>query len=292
MLLNRLFTQIQVLRQAAMFDAIIVHKVSPGVWWSSLLKRINPKIVFDFDDAIFLIYSRSVARLVRDAAIVSAGSHFNLRYAQMLNPNSVLLPTPVPFEEFQRCPHMVKDHPDFITIGWIGSFSTMKYLEMLQYPLAEIGRRYPGKIRFIIIGCGNRCHKVPRFVNVEIQTFPRVEPSDVPRHLSTFDIGVMPIFNTDWEQGKCALKALEYMACGVPALCSAVGENCVVIQDGVNGFLAASAEEWVEKLDILISHPDTRRVLGCTGRKTVSDRYARDVCYEILRDRVLNAILS
>ena len=66
----------------------------------------------------------------------------------------------------------------------------------------------------------------------------------------------------------------------------------VVIEDGVNGYLASDCDEWISKLTNLIEDPELRFTMGSRGRNTVEDRYSTEVCYKILRDKVLSPTMS
>jgi glycosyltransferase involved in cell wall biosynthesis len=92
--------------------------------------------------------------------------------------------------------------------------------------------------------------------------------------LRPFDIGVMPLPDDDWSKGKCGLKALQFMALGVPTVCSPVGVNTDIIQDGANGMLATTEDKWVEKLRQLLHSPELRGKLGKAGRETVEEKYS------------------
>ena len=70
------------------------------------------------------------------------------------------------------------------------------------------------------------------------------------------DVGVYPLWDDAWAQGKCGFKAIQFMACGVPVVASAIGANRHIIQDGINGYLASTAGEWVEKLTRLLTDPE------------------------------------
>ena len=92
--------------------------------------------------------------------------------------------------------------------------------------------------------------------------------------LESFDIGIMPLPNDEWVKGKCGLKGLSYMSLEVPTIMSAVGVNTEIITDGINGYLADSDEEWIEKLSRLIDSYELRRKFGLAGRKTVEEKYS------------------
>jgi len=88
------------------------------------------------------------------------------------------------------------------------------------------------------------------------------------------DIGVYPLADDEWSKGKCGFKALEFMACGVPVVASAVGVNREIIQDGVNGFLASTEREFAEKLERLLADPPLRQRFAEAGRRTIVERYS------------------
>ena len=80
--------------------------------------------------------------------------------------------------------------------------------------------------------------------------------------------------DTEWTRGKCGFKALLYMACGVPPVCSPVGMTTDIVQDGENGLLATTTEEWIEKLSLLVENPTLRRQMGEAGRTTVEEKFS------------------
>ena len=54
--------------------------------------------------------------------------------------------------------------------------------------------------------------------------------------------------------------------------------NREIIKDGINGFLAVTKEEWIEKLSKLIEEPELRRRLGMSGRRTTEETYSVRRC--------------
>jgi glycosyltransferase involved in cell wall biosynthesis len=88
------------------------------------------------------------------------------------------------------------------------------------------------------------------------------------------DIGVYPLWDDPWSSGKCGFKAIQFMACGVPVVASALGVNRQIIEDGVNGFLASRPEEWVTKLTTLLTEPDLREQFSLAGRRMIEERYS------------------
>ncbi len=96
-------------------------------------------------------------------------------------------------------------------------------------------------------------------------------------NFQSLDIGVYPLPDNEWAMAKTPFKTIQYMSVGVPTVASNVGGNREIIQDGVNGFLASSEEEWIEKLSLLIEKPELRQRLGIAGRKIVEEKYSLKV---------------
>jgi glycosyltransferase involved in cell wall biosynthesis len=92
--------------------------------------------------------------------------------------------------------------------------------------------------------------------------------------LHSFDIGLMPLSDDLWSRGKCGFKILQYMAAGLPVVCSPVGVNREIIENGVQGFWAETQEQWVEKISALIMQPELRKQMGLEGRKRATDHYS------------------
>lgn len=251
--------------------------------WRLMFRRIREfpgAVIYDYDDAMFLAQRQdrgvlswlevvdAPAQVMAMSDVVLAGNKFLADYAHRYAKQVVLIPTCIDTEKFR--PSDRSRSSDGCVVGWIGSHSTAKYLRSLL-PLLE---RVAGTHRFHLYVVGDpeplwarglKMTQAPWAIEREVEDFQRC------------DIGIYPLWDDDWSRGKCGFKAIQFMACGVPVVASAVGVNCEVIQDGVNGFLAASDEEWVEKLGWLLSDPLLREKLGRAGRETVVEQYALDV---------------
>jgi glycosyltransferase involved in cell wall biosynthesis len=94
-----------------------------------------------------------------------------------------------------------------------------------------------------------------------------------PDDLRALDVGVMPLPDDEWSRGKCGMKALQYMALGIPPVVSPVGVNATIVRDGVNGFYASTDEEWIDRIALLLEDEPLRRSLGQEARRTVEESY-------------------
>jgi glycosyltransferase involved in cell wall biosynthesis len=151
-------------------------------------------------------------------------------------------------------------------IGWTGSHSTVQHLDTLRGALQKLAKRDKFRLRVI----GTPTYQLPG-IDVEAMKWRSDTELD---DLSVIDIGVMPLPDDAWSKGKCGLKALQFMALGIPTICSPVGVNTDIIQDDQNGFIAATEDEWVEKLSRLIRSAQLRDRLGQAGRETVEQKYS------------------
>jgi glycosyltransferase involved in cell wall biosynthesis len=244
----------------------------PGFLESALLRC---PYIYDFDDAFYLKYKQGkfgvfrtilgakFDRVMRSAAAITAGNHELQSYALRHNTCAHYLPTVVDTKRYRPCPELRGSHP--LTVGWIGSPSTAPYLSQLATPLALIARESP--LRFVVIG-----GKAPNIPGVEVIEHGWSEAEEV-RLINTFDIGVMPLPDDAWARGKCAFKLIQYMACGVPVIASAVGANKTVVTDGC-GLLVSDIDGWVRALRTLRDDAQTRCAMGQAARLRVDQNFS------------------
>ena len=279
------------LRDASRFDAILIYReifpIGPAVIERLLGARDRPPIVFDFDDAIFLPsvsdanrfisalkQPGKVATIIGHSDRVIAGNEYLASYARRFSGAVTVIPTCVDTTAFVPSPEAFSSNGSSRSrepvVGWIGSPTTASYVRRL----ANVFRRVRERHRFVlrVSGTGEpfelpgvSTDNPPWTLDGEVQLF------------NTCDIGVYPLADDEWSKGKCGFKAIEFMACGVPVVAAAVGVNREIIEDGVNGFLASTEDEWVEKLGRLLADRDLRHRFGEAGRRTVEARYSLQV---------------
>ncbi len=245
-----------------------------------LLSRIGIPMVYDFDDAIFLPdvsdanrrfawlkMPQKTGAICRWSSHVVVGNEYLRQYARRFTPRVTVIPTTIDVEGYPPKPEPTLQDPP--VIGWSGSLTTLKHLRTLQPTLQLLARN----LRFRLKVIGSADYRLPG-VSVEAKAW---SAADEVNDLRSFDIGIMPLPNDAWSLGKCGLKALQYMAVGVPSVVSPVGVNTEIIQDGENGFIAEKPEEWIEKILRLIKEPALRERFAAQGRQTVEERYSSRV---------------
>lgn len=264
---------------ASKFDYIFVQReafmTGTTIFERWFAKR--SKLIFDFDDSLWLSDDSTAnkklmwlknpdktSKIIKASALVVAGNQYLHDYAAKFNSNTTIIPTTIDTALYIPGNKRQKE----IVIGWSGSFSTIKHFEESVEALEAIKKKYGNKISIQAIGDENYMNEKLRITGQPWKLETEIED------LNNFDIGIMPLPDESWSRGKCGLKGLQYMALEIPTIMSPVGVNTEIIQDGENGFLASTTEEWVEKLSLLIEDPELRERLGKAGRKTVEERYS------------------
>lgn len=229
------------------------------------------KVIFDFDDAIFILEPQKTKSIIKISDVVIVGNNYLSNYTKKYNKNVFVIPTSIDLEKIGSLRKDYSKNNKKIVIGWIGSKWTLKYLEEIKKSLEKLSKKYPFELR--IIGPKNCEDELPKFKNITIKIIPWKFETEW-KELLKVDIGIMPLPDNDWAKGKCALKLLQYMALGIPAIGSNVGANKEAIKNGKTGFLVSNEKEWEVALEKLIKDKKLRMKLGKAGRKTVEKNYS------------------
>jgi len=272
------------LLRAIQADIVVVQREAapfgPAIFEWIIGRILRRPVIYDIDDPVFVPYvsptygallSRlkfpgKTRTLVRISRKVICASQYVLRYVQSAGNDGIIIPTIVDTNVFKPLHRPPRDLP---VIGWVGSHSTAQYLKLIAEAMQRLAHRRAFLLR--VVGA-------ERLIVIEGVHVENVEWT-LDGELGFFqglDIGVYPIIEDDWSRGKTGFKAIQYMSVGVPPVCSPVGEVPEVVEDGVTGFLAATTEEWVDRLDQLLSDPDLRARMGSAGRRAVEEQYSID----------------
>ncbi|WP_297509313.1 glycosyltransferase family 4 protein [Flavobacterium sp.] len=276
------------------YDKVIIEKeLFPyfPAFFEQLLSVLKIRYIVDYDDAIFHNYDchsntvvkkflgNKIAKVMRYSGVVIVGNQYLKNYAQQAGAQQIIiLPTVIDLNRYIIQPKNTSDTGRKIVIGWIGSPTTFKYFKVLENCIRILNQKHA--IEWHIVGA--EWADKPNDLD-EIISKKWSEKSEID-FLNQMDIGIMPLLNTPWEQGKCAYKIIQYMALGIPVVASPVGKNCEVILHQKNGYLANDMNEWQFYLEQLITQKELRLTMGANGRKEVEKQYTIDHNFNILLD--------
>jgi glycosyltransferase involved in cell wall biosynthesis len=267
------------------YDLVYVHMpVTPlgTAFFERMTRYLARRLVFDVEDNVILdrandqvsvnplarfLKSRQKAMvLIRTADHVVTSSPFLNEDCQRINARGACtyISSSVDTDRFLPATPYSNDRP--VTIGWTGTFSSRPYLDLLRPVFQRLAKEIPFRLRVI----GNFDYALP---GVDLEMIQWTKAREV-EDLQGIDIGVYPLPVDDWVLGKSGLKAIQYMAFGLPTVATEVGTTPMLIRNGENGILVRSEDEWLESLRRLVLDPALRRRLGEAARRDAVTKYS------------------
>jgi len=299
------------LLQASSYDYVFIHReltpFGPPIFEWFLAKVLRKKIIYDFDDAIWmddghdnnplwtwLKWRSKVASICKWSWKVSAGNEYLADFARQYCDQVVVMPTVVDtgrhtitLRESQgdkRVPQGQKNGPDaMVRTGAsvrtrdvnpdrsvrIGWTGSHSTLMYLD-PILPVLQELQNEHDFQFVVIANKDPKLPLKNYQFIKWTEENEVSD----LQQLDIGIMPLENTEWAKGKCGFKLIQYGAVGIPSVASPVGVNSEVLIDEKTGYLASTTQEWKTCLEKLLKDPELRSKMGQAAREHIVANYS------------------
>ncbi|HEX2042315.1 MAG TPA: glycosyltransferase family 4 protein [Acidimicrobiales bacterium] len=261
-------------------DVIFVYReaalVGPALVERAVARRRAP-LVYDLDDPIWVPYrsptsgwmsmlkfpgkTRTLFRLSDQVIAINRAIG---DYAARFNRAVAVIPNCIDTERY-RPRHPPPEPP--VRLAWIGSHSTVANLETIAAPLRALHAARPVVLRVIGAGSAPALSGLP----VEFKEWSQDTEVDL---LGECHVGLVPLNDLPWNPWKFFFKTIQYMALGLPVVARRMGSNPEVIDEGVNGYLVETEEEWLDRLLLLASDAGLRRRLGDAARATVVERYS------------------
>ena len=272
------------------YDLIWIEKeILPGIpgLLEKLLTYLQVPYILDFDDATFHSYDinsnyflrvflgKKIGKIMRLSSMVIACNNYLAERAKEAGARRIeIIPSVVDLERYQ----VENTSNNTFIIGWVGTPRTVKYLGLIQHALTEVCRN--SNVKLMTVGSGPiKLKHVPGEVRIWSED---TEVASIKR----FDVGIMPLIDEPFDQGKCGYKLIQYMAGAKPVVATPVGMNCEIVQHGVNGYLAETESDWVYFLRRLINQPEERIRMGRSGRAMVEEKY----CLQVTAPRLLKLL--
>lgn len=266
-------------------DFVFIHReatpLGPPVYEWILARIMRKKIIYDFDDAIWLENTSEENRFISKLKMpqkvfkickwshkISCCNEYLASNVRKYNPQVSIIPTTIDTSIWHPLEETNQNQP--VTLGWTGTHSTLPYLLSIRSALEKIIEKYPQLVIRII------CNKRPDWEIPNLEYLNWNKSTEI-KDLAGIDIGLMPLPSNPWAEGKCGFKILQYFALGIPAVASPVGLNNNLISHGNNGYLCATDEKWIRHLDMLINSKALRDEIGNSGRKTLIKHYSLEV---------------
>lgn len=249
-------------------------------------RRIANKLIFDIEDNVLVGQSFRIshnpnalaqfikgpwkARYLIETAdhVVSASPFLNKAYLT-INKHRKCSYIPPSVDTDRFIPSSRKSDNDTVTIGWTGTFSTRIYLDLLRDVFQRLAKKHRFKLKVI----GNFDYELD---GVDLEVVRWTSEREV-EDLQGIDIGVYPLSNDEWMLGKAGLKAIQYMAVGLPTVATNIGTTPMIITNEVNGLLVETDDEWFDALERLLNDPALRHRLGAAARQSVVENYSTKV---------------
>ncbi len=269
---------------AGKYDKLVIEKeLFPYLpaWGERILSAFGVKYIVDYDDAIFHNYDRhpskwmrmllsdKIDRVMRYSTHVIAGNSYLAARAEKAGAKYItIVPTVV---DIDRYPQKIwSNENDGLIVGWVGTKSTFeKHFMLLADQVQRLTAIYPN-LYFHVIGAPDNGQ-----FNDQVRFIPWSEETEVEEILK-FDVGLMPLVDSDWEKGKCAYKLIQYMACGIPGIASAIGTNVEVVNEE-NGYLASNLSDFESIIRALIEQRYLLQDKGNRARSKVETQYTLQV---------------
>jgi len=286
---NSIRERLSLLRKCSQYDIVVIQRKLFDSLNLSLITRSNPNLVFDYDDAIFLNDDGSRSnrrhqrfiRTTKASVLAFAGNRYLANHSACSH--TEIIPTSIVFQNYKHLSSTKRDTSGNVTLVWIGSCSTKKYLEQHRDFLEAIGSNFDN-IELKIISDFELT-----FENLSTRCIPWSKEKEISELMSA-DIGIAPMTDDPWTRGKCGLKVIQYMACGIPVISSNCGANSEIILHNKTGFLASNVTDWINAIDRL-QDAQLRKEMGEKGIARVNSAYSAEAL-SVKMDQLFTGILT
>jgi glycosyltransferase involved in cell wall biosynthesis len=266
-------------------DVLYIQRLLFNTFKLSIIRAAAQNLVYDFDDAVMYgskgkspTRARKFKNMVTWADAVCCGSYFLLKEArQHRDDNIYYVPTVVDTDEYPVKKHTTRTP---VTVGWIGSRSTLRYLVDLEDLV--LASPHQKEVIYKIVADRSLNTNAP---NVIFEKWTAAKEKSL---LLSFDIGVMPLKDDIWSKGKCGLKLIQYMASGLPSITHPVGASQEIVTDGVDGMLRSDIDGWRNGIEVLTRDVAERTRMGREARAVVEQRYSLKVWGPRVREIIEN----
>ena len=248
--------------------------------------KLAKNVIYDIEDDLLSTNPESVSGIAsilksksKTTYLIKNSNHVIASSPELANKcnaisqknNAIFIPPTLESKRFNVKPlEQISDSRP--VIGWTGTYSSREFLDAVIPSLEALHQKTPFK--FMVIGNFDMKNK-----NLDMEVVQWEEKSEI-KQLHHFDIGLYPLPDSDWITGKSGLKALQYMAIGIPAVCSAVGNVLNIIEHDKDGILIYNTDQWAGVLGELLNNPEKRRLIGKNARDKFINNFSQEAIFQ------------
>lgn len=234
----------------------------------------NAPLIFEIDDNIFDVaetnpsykywyegspYREFAEMFMRNVDAITTTTPALAEVYSKFNKNIYVLPNCQDPEDWEGKERPSKELGKQLIIGWAGSNTHYDDLYLIRRPIKKFLRNHPDAYFRVIGTLPDFLADVPR---VELRTdIAQIRDWQGKLANLNFDIGLAPVTDRPFNQGKSNIKWQEYSMLGVPTIASRVGDYRE-IQQGETGYTAYSEDEWYYYLCKLAEDAQHRQQIG------------------------------
>ena len=284
------FNENRIRRLAREVDIVYLNKVSSYALLRDLLNDKHARIVYDFGDAIWLQEwpESELNEVLRRVDAITTDNEVTACYVRKVNPNCVVIPdTPALHAFDERRAELSRKPSDRVVLGWLGSPGTAYNLYVIWEALEELFKRH-ANLHLRLVGTGHDLRLIPEFEKVKFSCVPSYDQARMVEEVFGMHIGLFPLQDVERCQMRGVFKATNYMSGEAAVVASPVGQCAEFIKDGINGMLAATKEEWIDKLEQLILDEELRRRLAQNSLASVRVNFQVEQSFAKLKQVLSN----
>ncbi len=272
--------RLRLVRRVESFDAVFIYREAALLGPAFLEKRIARRgkpIIYQLDDPLYVPYRSpangylsylkcfgKIKNICRMSRVVIVNSTHIREFASRYNNNIWQIPCVVDSDTYSFQPSTAVPGP--VRIGWSGSPTTAVNLAVVADALRVLTKRVEHRVHLI----GGLRFDLPGIPYIARSWCADTEVDD----LREIEVGMVPLPVNEWNRRKFYMKVVQYMALGIPSVCTPLGSNPEVIAPGVTGFLASTTSEWVEYLERLIRDRALRLWMAQNCAREAREKYS------------------
>jgi glycosyltransferase involved in cell wall biosynthesis len=279
----------RILKLAGEVDVVYLAKVLSYPFIRAVCSKTKARVVYDFGDAMWLANDNQdeFNNILKIVDAVTTDNDVTADYIRRFNANCTVIPDAPVLEAFdKRRTELGNKQNDCITLGWMGSPGTAYNLYLIWDALEDLFARH-SNLHLRLVGTGNNLQLLPPFEKVRFSCRPFYNQAEMVEEVFSMDVGLFPLQNVERSRTRGVFKATNYMCGEAVVVASPVGQSADFIEDGVNGMLAGSTQEWIDKIELLINDAALRRRLAQNGLETVRASFRVDQSFAKLKQVLL-----